>query len=97
VFSQRSIASTGMWSPVRHRPGSDRQINLMTGEGSVNRITTDQTPLELPLVSIPRISSLACPGYEMVGEMRWLSASLLASREDGYTFSRGSGRITNCS
>jgi hypothetical protein len=38
-----------------------------------------------------------CPRYEMVGGMRRLSASLLASREDGYTLARGSGRIGNCS
>jgi hypothetical protein len=62
----------------------------------MNRITTNQTPLELPLAPIHRICSLASPGYGMVGGMRRLSASLLASRGDGYTFARISGRIGNC-
>jgi hypothetical protein len=62
----------------------------------MNRITTNQTPLELPLAPIRRLCSLASPGYGTVGEMRWLSAPLQASRKDGYTFARVSGRIGNC-
>jgi hypothetical protein len=62
----------------------------------MNRITNNQTPLELPLAPIRRICSLGSPGYGMVGGMRRLSASLLASREDAYTFARVSGRISNC-